>query len=538
MHIEIHDFRGVADFAADLNGLLILAGPNGAGKSSVCTAIAACLTGDLTPFEGVTKGKAGLLVRDGGASASAAITGPEGGASVLWPACERAEKGRAPWASPVASGLLDPLRMSAKDRAAWLIDLIGALPSMEMTIDALRGAGVPDEEAATIWTGIQARGWDAAHAEAKEAGTKLKGQWERVTGDKYGSQKAANWRPEGWRSGMDALGLEEMRSHAETLQRRVDEGRAASLADERKRRDAEERVTQRQRAASEEADAKGKALAAQRAEKAAQAARDKLGVSAGRIMQCPCCDGAVIFSDGALIRAPEGAGDPEAIARADATLREAKQEALRATAHHERLLAEIKAGDEAEEFLKGLPAVPDAAELARIKAASAEAGQQFEMKKAAVEAAQIHEKIVRQIEIVGLLAETGLRQSALVDALGGFASELLDVTRAAGWRPVTVDADMSVSYGGRPVSLCSAGEQFRVRAALQIVAAKRDGSSLVILDGADILDAPGRNGLMRALAGLPAVIGMTMKREEMPAKLVETGRCVWVGAEDAGRMAA
>lgn len=538
MKIQIHDFRGVADFTSDIDGFLIVAGPNGAGKSSVCTAIAACLTGDLLPFQGVTKAKAALLVRDGGASASATLTGPDGGASVVWPACERAEKGRAPWASPVAAGLTDPLRMAPKERAAWLIDLIGALPDAETVIAALTEAGVPHSEATTIWTGIEAHGWDAAYAEARETGTKLKGRWEHVAGTKYGSQKASNWRPGGWRSGLDEHSLDELKTLSETKQRQVDEARRASLVHEQQRMDAEERIARRRRALSEEADAKGKALAAQKAEKSAQAARDKLGVSAGRIMHCTECNAAHVMIDGKLVAAPKDAGDPAAIAAADAALKAAHQEAVRAGAHHERLLAEIKAGDEAEEFLKTLPPIPDAAELDRIKAAAAEANGNLDMKRRATEAAELHERIARQIEIVGLLAETGLRQTALVEALGGLASELLDVTRTAGWRPVTVDADMSISYGGRPVSLCSAGEQYRVRAALQIVAARRDGSDAVILDGADILDAPGRNGLMRAVTGMPAVIGMTLKRDDVPAKLIEMGRAVWVCADDTGRMAA
>lgn len=538
MQIQIHDFRGIADFRANLDGMLLLAGPNGAGKSSACTAIAACLTGVLTPFDGVTKARAGLLVRDGGATATATVSSPDGGASVVWPACERAEKGRAPWASPVAAGLVDPLRMPPRERAAWLIDLIGALPGVDATVAALVEAGVPSSEATAIWARIEVRGWDAAHAEAKETGAKLKGQWERVTGQRYGSAKAAGWRPDGWRSGMDALGLDEMKRHAESLQAKVDAARAAALTGESKRRDAEERLTQRQRALSEEADARGKMLAAQRAEESAQAARDRLGVSAGRVLKCSECSAPHILVNGQLMPAPKDAPDPAAIEAADKALREARQEALRTSAHHGRLVAEIEAGNKAEEFLKTLPEVPPSDELERIKAASAEVGQHFTMKRRAVEAGDLHERIVRQIEIVKLLAEDGLRQTALVEALAGFAGDLNEVTRAAGWRPVTVDADMSVAYGGRPVSLCSAGEAFRARCAMQIVAAKRDGSDVVIIDGADILDRDGRNGLIRAIAGRHAVIGMTMKRDELPAKLVEAGRAVWVGGPEVERSAA
>lgn len=538
MKIQIHDFRGVADFAADLSGLLILAGPNGAGKSSVCTAIAACLTGNLTPFEGVTKSRAGLLVRDGGAHATATLTGPDGGVAVVWPSCERAEMGRAPWASAVATGLLDPLKMSPRERSAWLIDLMEALPDADATVTALGEAGVSHSEATAIWSGIEARGWDAAHAEAKEAGVKLKGQWERVTGQRYGSAKAAQWRPEGWRSGLDAFDMTELQSAAETAQARVDEARKAALTGEAKRRDAEDAISARQRALSERDSAKDCMIAAREAEAAAQATRDKLGVSAGRMLTCPCCDAALVMIDGSLAQAPEGNADPDAVASADRALAAAHQDYLAKEAHYNRLLAEIEAGNRAEETLADLPVVPDAEAAQRAKEEAAYAATNFDMKRRAVEAGELHEKIGRQVEVVKLLAEDGLRQAALVEALAGLAGELNDVTRAAGWRPVTVDADMSVSYGGRPVSLCSAGEAFRARCAMQIVAARRDGSALVIIDGADILDRDGRNGLMRAVAGVPAVIGMTMKREELPGRLVETGRAVWIGEAPEERRAA
>lgn len=529
MRISIHDFRGIADLDAAIDGILLVAGQNGAGKSSACAAIAACLTGDLLPFQGVTKAKAALLVRDGGASASATLTGPDGGASVIWPSCERAEKGRAPWASPVAAGLVNPLAMDAKARAGWLIDLIGAMPASEAVGEALGNAKVPVVEAAQLWTVIETRGWDAAHAEAKETGAKLKGQWERVTGARYGSAKAAAWRPDGWRSGLDALGIAELESAAATAHAAAERIRRESLIGEGERRRLEEAVIARQRALSERDHAKGYSLAAANALRAAQDARGALGPIAAAALECPCCRAALVMIRGKLAAAPETPTDAATLAAADRTVAEAERDARAKQEHYQRLLREIEAGAEADEKLQAMGDVADPAAVARIKAAADETGVHLRMKRQAVEATELHERITRQVEIVKLLAEDGLRQQVLTAALAGLAAELLEVTRAADWRPVTVDADMSVAYGGRPVSLCSAGEQYRARCALQLVAARRDGSALVILDGADILDREGRNGIMRALRGLPAVIGMTMRREDVPPPLLASGRAVWIG---------
>ncbi|MDD5059474.1 MAG: ATP-binding protein [Sideroxydans sp.] len=531
MDISIKDFRGVANLSATIDGILLVAGPNGAGKSSACTAIAACLTGDLLPFQGVTKAKASLLVRDGGASASATLTGPDGGAVVTWPDCQRAEKGKAPWASPVAAGLVNTLAMGTKERAKWLIGLIGALPDENAMMEACEALDVYRADAESSWKAIAARGWDAAHAEAKEQGAKYKGQWERVTGARYGSAKAASWRPEGWRSGIDALGLDELTRSAETAAARYDEVRRAGLVGETKRADYQTALTRRQAALSTLDHAKGEVLATQGAVDRARADRAKFGPTADKVWECPCCGKNVALIEGDLCELPADAADPNDIATADNAVRNNEDLHRRESARLAAIEDAIKAGDAAEKAIAGLPPIPDAEDLARIKTAADEAGQMLRMKRQVAEAGELHEKITRQVEIVKLLAEDGLRQTALVAALSGFAADLAEITHAAGWRPVYVDADMSLSYGGRPVSLCSAGEQYRVQCVLQIAAARRDGSALVVLDGADILDKPGRNGLMKALAGMNAVIGMTMRAEEVPAKLLASGRAVWVGDE-------
>ena len=67
-----------------------------------------------------------------------------------------------------------------------------------------------------------------------------------------------------------------------------------------------------------------------------------------------------------------------------------------------------------------------------------------------------------------------------------------------------------MTYGGRPYGLLSESEGFRSRAVLAIACAKMDGSPVVILDGAEVLDRDGRNGLIGAIkaSGKMALLGM------------------------------
>ena len=77
--------------------------------------------------------------------------------------------------------------------------------------------------------------------------------------------------------------------------------------------------------------------------------------------------------------------------------------------------------------------------------------------------------------------------------------------------PVTVGDNMSISVAGLPYELRSTAEQYRARVALQIVLAGIDGSAMLVIDAADVLDKPGRNGLIKAVlaSGIPSIIAMT-----------------------------
>jgi hypothetical protein len=86
-----------------------------------------------------------------------------------------------------------------------------------------------------------------------------------------------------------------------------------------------------------------------------------------------------------------------------------------------------------------------------------------------------------------------------------------------------VDTDLRVSVGGWRYLLASTSMQWRARAALQMVMAEIDGSHVLSFDGADILDVPGRNGLMAAVraSGKKALITMTAS---LPEKVPDLAR--------------
>jgi len=160
------------------------------------------------------------------------------------------------------------------------------------------------------------------------------------------------------------------------------------------------------------------------------------------------------------------------------------------------------------------------------------------------QADDIHRKIVNNEAIQAVLAPDGLRRGILTKGMKDLTDGLASITGCCGWRHVYFDEDMGIYYGGRPYSLCSESERFRARVTLQLFSAVKDGSRYVIIDGADILDRPGRNALARAVidTGIPTMVCLSLASvEEAPpvskvngiAYWIENGEAVMIGAGEA-----
>jgi hypothetical protein len=88
---------------------------------------------------------------------------------------------------------------------------------------------------------------------------------------------------------------------------------------------------------------------------------------------------------------------------------------------------------------------------------------------------------------------------------------------------------MSISYGDYQYILLSKSTQYRVRISLQAAFTMLDGSQILLIDGADILDSAGRNGLFKMLTGLQsmAVVAMTIDKQEKIPAIEKLGGCAY-----------
>jgi hypothetical protein len=556
MHVTLTNYLGIQHVDLNSSPLALVIGPNGAGKSSIQAAVAAALTGQPLPA-GLNKKDAGTLVHGAGTEAAVTVATEGGSVSVSWPQCEVVTDRKAPQASDIAAGLVRLTDLPAKDRAARLIEVLGAEPSFADLVEAVTTTGIlvppkgddvaveslrkmiGDMEAsddtlawcASIWKRIQGKGWDGASKDLADQGAKLKGAWEKTTGEKYGSKKGSDWKPDlpANPAHMDEAELQQAVAAAEAERDEALKRQGAGTAEL-------ERVRELAGRAVPDVDALDKAFDDAEAAhaKAIEALRQTPKPDEGRHPKQPCphCNEAV-----AIIEHREGparkyelkAPGPAPSETEIKAMRKARHEAEFAEQRAERAVHEAAA--RANEAKRAVVAIQDAkAKLEQLEAEAAGAegaAAAVEATREKVQAAQktlgdfrrwrearsLHSEITRLAAVVQIMKPNGLRQRVLARVLSEFNERLAKLSDAAGWSRVQVKEDMSVIYGIRPAlqPFSSESQVWRAAVTLQVAVAQVDGSSAVLIDRADVLDSKSRGGLLRMLkgCGTPALISMT-----------------------------
>jgi len=180
------------------------------------------LTTNPIAIKGVQKQHVKRLVRNQCPTASVIISNNGNSSSVSWPSCETGGAGERPKSSSFAAGLTSIIDLDEKTLAKELGDIIGAMPSKDDLATYLKAKNVTINVDA-LWTKIQGLGWDGQHKHAKEIGTRLKGQWEQVTGERFGVSKIKTWRPKGWGPDLDKALVEDLEMNVDAMRRFLEE---------------------------------------------------------------------------------------------------------------------------------------------------------------------------------------------------------------------------------------------------------------------------------------------------------------------------
>lgn len=537
MEIEVKNYRGVTEASLSLAPIALVAGINGAGKSSIAQAVAAAVTQNAAPITGITKAAAGQLLRDGTKRGRCVVGDDTGNATANWPGASVSAEGTPPWASDIAAGITSIVDMKPKDAAALLISAMEAMPTHADLAAAL--PNVSAEMVAAIWEVIEKDGWDAAHKRSQERGAKMKGAWEYITGENYGSAKGAKWEAPFLNELPEGVELDQLEEVAEAAKQSLEsaiskQGAAQSDID---------RLSEKAAAGLKA----GETLASAEAQLVElQAAQDEITAQLNALprpengesyIECPHCKGHLVVVSRSEVRAPStGIGEEENAARVEAITAKTNEyeKARQATSQVSQEMGVLRRlqqdGSAAAKQLDSMPrGEVTADDIAKARAHAEEAAEQVIKYNAAVkaenDARSMHEQIVNNVLILDQLAPNGLRQKVLAKKMAEFNGMLSRLSASAGWPAVTLADDLSASLGERPYILLSESEKYRVRAVLQVAMADLDGSDLVIVDAADILDRLGRNGLFKLLAGtsMRALVCMTMNKVEDVPNLAAAG---------------
>jgi hypothetical protein len=532
IEIELRDFRGCERASIRVDPIALIAGRNASGKSSIAQALGAGLSGQTRVIAGATgKSNAGLLVKTGAETATVIISGPGGKVRAEWPSCQVTSDGKPPQATEIAAGTDSVASMAPADRSRVIGRSLRAEPTREDLQAAFADLGLTAEDLVTkVWDQVCNQGWDEAHQVRKDRGAEYKGQWRQVTGLNYGSRIAASWVPKGWTAADETVRENDLLGDLAKLKgdlERVIAEAAVSDAERERLKGEADRLDDRKTALDAALQA---ATAADKALERATAARAALPAAADEGgLPCPHCGAFVAIRRISLVETVLAKIEPipqaeakrrrRAIAEADGDKSRLHGECLRTRGAVETARRDFEASTAAKTQLAALP-----------QSVKSPAGQ-LEETQAAVEAAEARLKGWRQKrdadrlrgeisaneKILDVLAGDGLRAKKLARVLDVFNSATLKpLTDIAGWKLVAVEPDMSLTYGGRHYPLLSTSEQYRVRVVLQVAMAA--DSDLVVIDAADVLDAPTRSGLFGILAAAcRAVVCMTLaRREQVP----------------------
>ena len=528
LNLKVRSFIGCERADIEINGITIVAGMNQQGKSSVLDGAKAALSGQVMP-NGMAKGEAGRLVLKGEAEASVEMRDVEAGGTIVvnYPKAERITDGNTPEASRMAVGLIDYMGLKEPERAKLLAPHINAEPAEEDLTSALKDVGITGEYVVKMWGAITENGWDHSHTHAIEIGQKLKGQWEQITGDNYGSKKAQKWLPTNWSDDLQGESLEALEGAVTDAARTADAVVASSAVDA-------DRLAQLTGAAEDLEPSQGELKEAQETGAANEAelreareALDSLAMpEANKPLSCPHCGEPIKITpigggfEIAVADKPQTDKEKKAInnARTDAqAVVKDKGDAAKLSRKRidEALHREEKAKRAGEELAKNSDTAGGASpeSVAETKEAVRLAEERRTAFVAMTTASRKAKAIQQNQAIVALLAADGLRKTVLRRHLDDFANTcLVPLSEAAGWGRVTFRGDLSLDYASSPRP--SGSEDYATQVIIQVALAKLDKSAVVVIDCAEIFDPKRKRGFIKLLreAGIPALVGMMVDK--------------------------
>jgi len=532
--IEISNVLGLARADIQLKGVNVISGLNGAGKSSLADAISMAFLG--MPRRVDLKKELGQLLHEESAKGRVSIQfgDEEQGAEFRLPKGEHL-------VSEIAGGqflpfVLDPQKfasLTGDERRTMLFGLTGIKASGKLIAEKLAARGI-SEAVIEEFAPMLRRGFPSASKEAYSRATQSKGAWRQVTGQNWGAVVAEGWTAPAPESAVptDAQ-LEAIFAEHEKFDGEVKKG-TKFLGTLEEKRKASDSWLSRKQAAADTADqlvrrqAKQKATEDQIAEWEPKLADLISQLSARKAgaepVQCPCCQAELKIVGNTLEKFEGLKADTKVttdlaleVSKARSAVDLLKRtlqndmasvaEAQAAANIYDQILAEkIENVDDAL-VEKAKAALEDQQAKATAKRAEYNAGLEARDQAKAIaqktsDAAKAHAAVKTWLAVGDALAPDGIPGELLADALAPVNQSVSVLAGLCGWKPATIQPDMTITYGGRLYALCSESEQWRADALFALAIAQISQLRMVVLDRFDVLDLKSRGALLKMLIKL------------------------------------
>ncbi|KKN08355.1 hypothetical protein LCGC14_1057610 [marine sediment metagenome] len=530
MNIKVSDFRGISYAEVELKKIVLIAGPNYNGKTSFAQSFGATLTGEPKIYDELTKKTIPQLIRHGKKTAIISIVDEDRTMQLTYPDGKIETQGQPFTSSRIAVGFETIMEKKQKERAEYFSDFLGTKPTYEMIEKALKEGNIIEVRIKEVWDSIEALGWDSTHKKYINTRREAKGKWAGIVEEpgismNYGSEIAANYLPSEWDPELNNKTREDLLSDFQKAEYTYETCISETAVDtskieefKKKASDIGEYAELYRKSVSENSDMQAEI----------KELNSKLHIIEEDVTySCPKCKTQLLYKDNKLTLAEEMSKvEIDRMKKDNLALKvvikdkEAKQKEL--FGNMQDLHYKLRQADDAQEELdkiKKSTKTKKSGDKEKLKEKYDLTKKRISLFDMKANAYETHNKIGKLNHVVKVLAEDGLRNTVLSEALKPAQVALNVLCEKAGWGRVVVGEGMLISYINKqdievPYRLCSDSERFRIDIILQMLIAKKEGSDVVIIDRADILDRKG--GLINLLLAckIPAVVLMTANEKE------------------------
>ncbi len=489
IRIEAKNFMRLKNIDVEFpDNITIVAGINEAGKSSLAEAIRFAILGDTPRVK--LKRDYKYLIHDGSRSGKVTLTL---GDKVM---IRNVRDGK-PANDCIKYGGMDEdilnftlgsmsfARATDAKRREIITRYTGADENKEEVFKQLEDAKVDQKKIDEV-APLLKHSFDSAHKRADENYAKLRGAWESITEERFGSRKG-DWSPE----------IPE--THEDVINALQDD--VSAIFEIRNDKLAEVNAEEK-KAIADKFDADEQKLSDLRDQ--VVKAKTDLKV-AESLLSCPECGSMLEIESGkdgyALTSHKTDGADFEKIQETiDSLTEEGKTLSESIKSKKETLMQVFQ--DKRNAIIKEMDEQHETARN-QLNSYITDRDTAKRLNNAVSRAADTHKLAMEWLELRELLSEKGdsLRSAVAASGTEVINQALQDLGHLLGMRPVAIEADMSIRRtDGRPYDLLSESARWRVSAMLSLALAKITGTPLVILDRMDVINVRDRVQFLQGLS--------------------------------------